>query len=386
MLVEGARLAAGARRGVRVGRAVLACGGTGGHVYPAIAIARELLREQPGVRVSFVGRPDSFESRIVAREGFELDALEVGRLAGQSVARRLSTLALLPMGVHRAATALARRRPDVVIGTGGFVSGPVMLAAVLRRLPTVVQEQNAVAGLTNRVLWPLVDRVALAHAPDRELGPRFRVTGNPVRQAFFDVPDHEPAEPFDVLVLGGSQGARRLNEAALAALGPLAEAGVPVRLTIQCGPRWEQTVREGARAARIPVAVEAFLHDVPERLARASLVICRAGASTVAELCAAGRPAVLVPFPHAAGDHQTANARALCRAGAAELVPDAEMTGERFAAVVGRLAAAPEELRERARRARGLARRDAARSIVQLAVEAIEARAPRRAAPGEGAP
>lgn len=374
---------------------VVTCGGTGGHVYPAIAIARELRRLMPDVSLSFVGRADSYESRVLEREGFEMDAVDIGRLAGQSAARRAATLGTLPLAVLRGARILRRRRADLVIGTGGFVSGPVMLAAVALRLPTLVQEQNAVAGLTNGVLRRLADRVAVAHEAATLAGSsaRARVTGNPVRPEFFDVPPWTPpaaGEPLDVLVLGGSQGARSLNAAAVGALrpgGPAEDLAGRVRLTLQCGPRWEEEVRAGVAGSAVEPFIAPYLHDVPGRLARAHLVIARSGASTVAEICAAGRPSILVPFPHAAGDHQSANAQALVEAGAARLVPDAELSGESFAALLrGAAQSAGEggELATQAARARELARPDAAAAIVELALDAFAAR--RRPSAEGGAP
>ena len=352
-----------------IASAVVACGGTGGHVYPAIAIARALAERHPAARLSFVGRAGSFESQAVSREGFELDTLRIGRLVGQGLATKAKTLAQLPLAVGRAVRVLARRRPGVVIGTGGFVSGPTVLAAVLRRVPVVVQEQNAVPGLTNRVLCALADRVALAHPREGARPPKYRVTGNPVRRAFFDVPDWQPRTPFSILVMGGSQGARRLNDVALEAAELLAEWGCPVTLVLQAGPRWEEEAKTRAAALDVRAEVVAFLHDVPQRLAAASLVVARSGASTIAELCAAGRPAVLVPFPHAAGDHQTENARALAKAGAAEWKAESEVTGAWLATRVRAFIEDPSELTSMASAARACAHRDAATAVVQLAEE-----------------
>lgn len=351
--------------------AVLCCGGTGGHVYPAVAIAREILAREPQARVSFIGRADSYEARVVAREGFELDALEVGRLAGQGALRRAATLAGLPLAVLRAAGHLRRRDPEVVIGTGGFVSGPAMLAAVLTGRPTLVQEQNAVAGFTNGVLRRLVRKVALAHAAAARPGdPKQSVTGNPVRPEFFEVGDWRGAEPATLLVMGGSQGARALNEAVLVALPGLAAAAGRLRIVLQCGERWEERVRERAAGSPVEIEVAAYLHDVPARLEAAQLVLCRAGASTVAELCAAGRPALLVPFPQAAGDHQSSNARALEAAGAARLLPESQLAGERLAAVLLESLGDEDGLRAMAGAARAQARPDAAARIVDLAEQA----------------
>lgn len=353
--------------------AVLACGGTGGHVYPAIAIAREIAARPGDARVSFVGRPESFESAAIAREGFAIDTLEIGRLVGQGIAVRLRTLGQFPLAVARAARFLSARRPDVVIGTGGFVSGPTVLAAALRRVPIVVLEQNAVPGLTNAVLAVFADRVALAHPSRGRREPKYRVTGNPLRPGFFDVPAYEFREPFTLLVLGGSQGARSLNRAALDAADLLSDLRGRVRFVVQSGPSWEAEARE--RAARAPIDVEIlpFLHDMPARFAAAGLVACRSG-SIVSEICAAGRPSLLVPLPSAAGDHQTANAKALAAAGAAEWCPESAFSGDVLAQRVRLALREPAELVALASRARALARPDAAARVADLAEECVAER------------
>ena len=351
---------------------VVACGGTGGHVYPAIAIARAVRRRNPAARLSFVGRPASFESEAVAREGFEMDALEIGRLVGQGAATRLRTLAQLPAAIARAARHLGRRRPSVVLGTGGFVSGPALLAAALRRVPIVVQEQNAVTGLTNRLLCALAVRVALAHPREGARSPKYQVTGNPVRPDFFAIPAWTPGEPFTVLVMGGSQGARRLNAVALDAAELLRPLRGRVRFVVQAGPRWEAEAAERARALQdgVDVEVVAYLHDVPARLAAATLVVCRSGASTIAEVCAAGRPSILVPFPQSAGDHQTANARALAAAGAATWIAERDLDGEALASRLRALVADPAPLKTMADAARAAAHPRAAEAVAELCEEA----------------
>ena len=349
--------------------ALVACGGTGGHVYPAIAIARALMGRHPAASVSFVGRPDSFEAATIAREGFAMDPLVIGRLVGQSIMTRIQTLAQLPLAVARAARILSSRHPQVVIGTGGFVSGPTVLAAALCRIPIVVQEQNAVPGMTNRVLCALADRVALAHPQPGRDARKYRVTGNPVRRAFFDVPDWRRQDPFVLLVMGGSQGARQLNEVVLAAAMQLGDIAGRLRIVLQTGPRWEADARARAASAPVPVEVQAYLEDVPRRLAAASLVACRSGASTIAELCAAGRPSLLVPFPHAAGDHQTHNARALAAAGAAEWRAEVTFTPDWLAARLRSLVADQSGLERMARAARDAAHPDAADAVVALAAE-----------------
>ncbi|MEM7245679.1 MAG: undecaprenyldiphospho-muramoylpentapeptide beta-N-acetylglucosaminyltransferase [Acidobacteriota bacterium] len=358
---------------------VLTCGGTGGHVSPAVAIASEIARRHEGVALSFIVRPDSYESRALGQAGYELDLLSVGRLVGQSVTRTLKTLVGLPLAVLSARKMLRRRRPQVVIGTGGFVSGPAMLAAALSGFPTLVHEQNAVAGLTNRVLAKVVSKVALSH-PRASAPSKMTLTGNPVRPEFFSIAPWEERTPFRLLIMGGSQGAVALNRTVLAAAPLLADLEGRLEIVWQCGQRHGDAMR--AEAERLGVSllhVRPFLDDVAEELERAQLVACRAGASTVSEICAAGRPSILVPFPAAAGDHQTANAKAMEEAGAAELRPESELTPEWLAQRVRALVEDPTPLSVMAQAASQLARPDAAGDIADLA-EAIARPMERRAA------
>jgi UDP-N-acetylglucosamine--N-acetylmuramyl-(pentapeptide) pyrophosphoryl-undecaprenol N-acetylglucosamine transferase len=348
-------------------RAVIAGGGTGGHLYPGIAVAREILRRAPAARVSFAGTARGLEARIVPQEGFELDVIRSAGLKGKAAASRLRGLALVPIALADAWRLISRRRPQVVIGVGGYSAGPVVLVAALRRLPTLLLEQNVVPGLTNRLLARWVRAAAVAY--DETLS-AFRgkgfVAGNPVRPEFLAAAP-APAAPDAgprLLVLGGSQGAHAINVAMVEGAARLA-GGIPgLAIVHQTGARDLAVVRDGYRREGVPARAEPFLHPVAPEMAAARLVVCRAGATTLAELAALGKPAVLVPLPSAADDHQRRNAEVLARAGAAEILDERDLSGTRLAGVVGRLLADPAGLDAMGRAMRRFSRPDAASRIV----------------------
>jgi len=354
-------------------RVVIAGGGTGGHLYPGIAVARELIARVPDAIVSFAGTLKGIESRVVPREGFALDVIRSGGLKGKATAERVRGIGLLPLGGADAWALLSRRRPHVVIGVGGYSSGPVVALAALRGIPTLLLEQNAVPGLTNRALAPLVRAAAVTFAATL---PYFRgkgfVSGNPVRSTFLDddvagLRDARDA-PVGVLIFGGSQGAHAINLAALAAAPELARAGTRLAITHQTGERDLEMVREGYLGAGVAARVEPFLYEMDREMKAAHVIVCRAGATTLAEITAAGRASVLVPLPTATDDHQRKNAEVLARAGAAEVIDERELSGARLAAAVLALAGDRERRDRMAAAARALARPDAARVIVDRAL------------------
>ena len=345
---------------------VIAGGGTGGHLYPGIAVARELVRRVPGARVSFAGTAHGLEARVVPREGFELDTIRSAGLKGKSLIARCRGLGLLVPSALDAWRVLSRRRPDVVIGVGGYSAGPVVLLAAVRGVPTLVLEQNAVPGLTNRLLGRWVRAAAVTY--DQTL-PFFHgkgfVSGNPVRPEFFEpASERETSRGERVLVLGGSQGAHAINVAMVAASPELARLRPGLEIVHQTGERDLAAVREGYRAGNVAARAEPFLDAMASEMKGADLVLGRAGATTLAELAAAGRPAVLVPFPAAADDHQRKNAAVLTGAGAAEVVEQTDLSGERLASVVGRLLGDRDRLATMSRAMRTFARPDAAARIV----------------------
>ena len=308
-------------------RVLIAGGGTGGHVIPGLAIAREM-RDRYGAEVRFVGTARGLEVRLVPEAGFELELMEVGPLKNVSLAVRARTLADLPVGVRRCTKLLRGLRPHVVVGVGGYASGPAMMAAVLMRVPTLVYEPNAAPGLANRIVGRMVDAAAVNFPEARRFFRHAEVTGVPVREEFFRLPERPVGAPPRLLVFGGSQGAGALNRAVPTVLPELL-GGVPgLRVLHQAGARHVEATREAYRVTGADPErwqVEAFLDDMPARFAEASLILCRSG-SSVAELAAAGKPSLLVPFPQAADDHQRKNAEAFQRVGAAAMLGEAEMT------------------------------------------------------------
>ena len=359
-------------------RVVVAGGGTGGHLYPGIAVARQLQSDRPSTTVSFAGTARGIEGRVVPKEGFELDVIRSAGLKGKSVGARLRGAALLPLSAVDAWRLLSRRRPDLVIGVGGYSSGPVVATAALRGIPTLLLEQNAVPGLTNRLLAPLVRAAAVTYESTL---PFFRgkgfVAGNPVRAEFLRPPDHRldpaPGAPLRVLIFGGSQGARAINLACVEAAPQLAASGTPLDVTHQTGDADLEMVREGYGRAGLRARVEPFLYAMDREMNDADLVICRAGATTLAEITAAGKPAVLIPLPTATDDHQRKNAEVLARAGAAGVIDQRELSGDRLAARILALAADPAARAAMGQAARALARPDAARVIAARAIRLMEA-------------
>lgn len=349
---------------------LIAAGGTGGHVFPALAVAEAL--QAAAVPVVWLGTRAGIEARVVPAAGIEIEWLAVGGLRGKGWRTRLLAPAVLARACWQAAAVLRRRRPRALLGMGGFAAGPGGLVARLSGCPLVVHEQNAVAGLTNRVLARLARRVleAVPGTFPAHLGARH--TGNPVRAAIAALP--APEMRFKgregaprLLVLGGSQGARALNEHLPRALARVAGARPVVRH--QCGARHLDTARDAYAAAGVDASVEAFIDDMAAAYAWADLVVSRAGAMAVAEIAAAGVAALLVPFPHAVDDHQTVNAHWLAAAGAAVIVPEAELDEARLGRELEALLASRATLAGRARRARALARPDAADTVARAVLE-----------------
>jgi UDP-N-acetylglucosamine--N-acetylmuramyl-(pentapeptide) pyrophosphoryl-undecaprenol N-acetylglucosamine transferase len=357
-------------------RVVIAGGGTGGHLYPGIAVARELLARKPEARVTFAGTAQGIESRVVAREGFELDVIRSRGVKGKSLADRLGGASLVPLGLLDGWRIVSIRRPDLVIGVGGYSSGPVVMVAALRGVPTMLLEQNAVPGLTNRLLARFVKAAAVTFdSTEAFFGQKTFVSGNPVRPEFFAAggPDQESvrdeqASVTRVLVFGGSQGAHAINLAMVEAAPQLAAGGSSLRLVHQTGERDVEMVRTAYRQAGLQADVEPFFFDMGRQLGIADLIVCRAGATTLAEVTAAGKAAILIPLPTATDDHQRRNAEALAAAGAGELLLQQDVSGRVLADRIQALAGDPERRWRMGAAARSLARPDAARVIVDRAL------------------
>jgi UDP-N-acetylglucosamine--N-acetylmuramyl-(pentapeptide) pyrophosphoryl-undecaprenol N-acetylglucosamine transferase len=359
-------------------RVVIAGGGTGGHLFPGIAVAREIQSRVPGAQVSFVGTSRGIEARVVPLEGFALDLIRSSGIKGKSIPARAQGLALLPLSLFDAWQVLSTRRPQLVIGVGGYSSGPVVLVAAARRIPTMLLEQNAVPGLTNRLLAPFSGAVAVSFESTRALfGGKAFLSGNPVRPEFLSPVDQRiEAEKVAnsrvrLLVFGGSQGAHAINMAMMEGAAELVARVPDLRVTHQTGARDLEMVQDAYRKAGLEADVAAFFDDMPKRLAETDLIVCRAGATTLAEVTAAGRAAILVPLPSATDDHQRTNAEALTDAGAAEMLIQAEMTGCKLADRIVALATDTGRRVRMAAAARRLSRPDAARVIVDRALELV---------------
>jgi UDP-N-acetylglucosamine--N-acetylmuramyl-(pentapeptide) pyrophosphoryl-undecaprenol N-acetylglucosamine transferase len=332
-------------------RVVIAGGGTGGHVFPALALAAELSARAPGCELLFVGSRGGLEERLVPAHGYRLELLEVGKLRGEGLARRLATLAGLPRAGVRALALLGRFAPDVVVGVGGYASGPLVLAAAARRIPTLLLEQNSVPGSTNRLLARVADRVLIAFRRAARWLPADRtlLVGNPLRPALVAqlraprTRAHDRVRPC-LLILGGSQGAHALNELACGA-APLLAARLPgLRVIHQTGRADHDAVCRAYAAAGVDARVEPFIEEMAAAYSAADLALSRAGATTIAELCCAGVPAVLVPYPHAADEHQAWNAREIAERGGALALLQRELSPARLAELLAQLLADGERL------------------------------------------
>lgn len=359
-------------------RVLIAGGGTGGHLYPGIALARELQRRDPSTQVSFVGTASGIEARVVPREGFALDLIRVSGLKGKSRLDRAIGFGLLPVAALDAVRVIAKRRPDVVVGVGGFASGPVVAFAALLGYPTMLLEQNALPGITNRLLARVVRAAAVNFEAAMAYFPRTGfVAGNPVRPEFFPAQNEEandrftkPRDAARVLVFGGSQGAHAINVAMVEAASRLAATGIRLAITHQTGERDVDLVRASYERAGIPAGVEAYIYQIDREMKSADVVICRAGATTLAELAASATPAILVPLPTSTDDHQRKNAEVFGRSGGALVIDERALSGEALADALKALVADPDRRARMSAAARTLARPDAAERIADR-VEAL---------------
>jgi UDP-N-acetylglucosamine--N-acetylmuramyl-(pentapeptide) pyrophosphoryl-undecaprenol N-acetylglucosamine transferase len=352
-------------------RVLIAGGGTGGHVIPALAIAREL-RDAHGAKVRFVGTARGFETKLVPEAGFPLELIRVGQLKNVSVATKLRTMADLPLGVLRCVGLLRSFKPDVVVGVGGYASGPAMMAAILLRLPTLAFEPNAVPGLANRLVGKMVSAAAVNFEETRKYFHHARVTGTPVRAEFFALGEKPAGSRKRLLAFGASQGARVFNEMLPKIMARLLEEFPELEVVHQTGARHGVSTNEtyeriGIRSERLTVTP--YLDDMASQFGAADLILCRSGASTMAELAAAGKASLLVPFPQAADDHQRKNADAFVAAGAAELIVETELTPEGLLEELRELLSEDARREEMGERARGLAHPDAVREIGAMVAE-----------------
>ena len=349
-------------------RVIIAGGGTGGHIIPALAIADEL-KSSYGAQILFVGTPRGLESRLVPQAGYPLELIKVGQLNQVSLATKMRTLLDLPLGLLRCRALLRQFKPDAVVSVGGYASGPAMGAAILSGIPTLAFEPNAYPGMANRIVGRRVKAAAVNFA---EAAPYFRnaqVTGIPVRGEFFRLQPRPSAAPPHLLVFGGSQGARALNTFMPQIAAALLHAVPGLTILHQAGARHADSTLAAYQASGAPAdrwQVHAFLDDMPRRFEAADLVLARSGASTVAELAAAGKPSLLVPFPRAADDHQRKDAEAMVAASAATLLPEEEITPERLTGTLVNLLQDRVRLEQMSVAAKSLAHPDASRRIAAM--------------------
>lgn len=341
-------------------------GGTGGHIFPALAIAHRARQIDADAQILFVGTEYGIESRVVEPQGFPLEVVDFSGFAGQSFLRKVVVLGKLVMATRQALRILARFQPDVVLGVGGYASLPILVAAALRRIPVVLHEQNALPGLANRLAAHWAGRICISMVQGSQgFGNKPVVlTGNPVRQELFNCRPWNGSVP-QLLVFGGSQGAAAINEAMMAAMPRVVEQFPAVKIIHQTGRNQMADVITGYNDHGCDqVEVVDFIEDMPTAYAHSQLVICRSGATTVAELAACGRAAILIPFPQAAADHQTCNARAMVDEHAALLLPQHELGGERLAQAIIDLLHQPDQLQEMGQNARRLSAKGAADLIL----------------------
>ncbi len=348
-------------------RVILAGGGTGGHVIPALAIAQEL-QKRYSAEVLFIGTARGIENRLVPEAGFPLRLVQVGALNKVSLKTRLRTLVDLPRAVWDSRGILSEFAPHIVIGVGGYASGPAMLAAVLKQIPTLAFEPNVVPGFANRMVARMVSGAAVHFEETAQYFRHAQVTGVPVREAFFQIGSKVASiDRPTLLVFGGSQGSDAINQAMIQCLPELLTQVPNVHIIHQTGERGYNDAQAGYRQAGSSAEVYPFITDMPAFFARADLVLCRCGASTVAEITAAGKPAIFVPFPLAADDHQRVNALAVERAGAAVVVEETKLERVWLADTIGALLGDAVRLHRMSESARKLAHPDAARDITAMA-------------------
>ena len=352
-------------------KVLIAAGGTGGHIYPGIAVAKEIMSRDPESEVLFVGTGRGLETRIVPENGFQLSLVSSSGLKNVGFIGKVKGLTLLPKSFWESRAIIRQFRPHVVVGAGGYVSGPVLLMAAIMGVPTLVMDSNALPGFTNRQLARFVDKAALTFAEALPFfGKKGVVTGNPVRREFFDIPAKERDDDFHVLVFGGSQGARAINNAVASALPHLAKHRDRLTITHQTGEADFDRIKTAyGESAFAGADVRPFISDIFVEFGKADLLICRAGATTCAEVCAAGKASMMVPLPTAADDHQRKNAEAMENAGAAKMVLQQDLTGELIAHRISELIDDPKVINEMELAALHLGRPDAAERTADLIEE-----------------
>ncbi len=355
---------------------VIAGGGTGGHLFPGIALARSLMKYDPEFQITFVGTERGIESKVLPKEGLTLKTIDSAGLLGKKGLKRWTGWLKLPISLAQSLTLLLKERPSLVIGVGGYVSGPVALAARMLFIPILIHEQNTIPGVTNRLLGKIVNKVAISFQEGEKYFPKEKVvfTGNMIREEFSNAsePDTTPKEKTTILLLGGSQGAHSINQAMAEALNFLESAKNQLTFIHQTGETDEKKLKNHYQEKGFEAEVNAFIFDMANQYQKASLVICRAGATTLAELTAMGKASILIPFPFAAHNHQEHNAQTLVQAGAAEMILDRDISGRRLADSILFALKNPGEIIKRSKKSFQLGKRNATNQVRNICLEMMK--------------
>ena len=362
-------------------RLIIAGGGTGGHLFPGIAVAEEFLERDPSNEVLFIGTEHGIEARAVPAAGYRLEIISAAGIRGKGGLSQIKGMALMLYGYAQSRKVLKAFRPDMVLGVGGYASLPMVLAARGMQIPRYIHEQNAIPGMTNKMLAKFVDQVFITLEESAKFFPKDStlLTGNPLRRQILQQAATSAGEElrlggqgrFRLLIFGGSQGAHAINMAMMAALPFLERTSDKLEITHQTGAKDADQVAEAYRKHGFDAAVRPFIDDMAGAYQRADLVICRAGATTIAELTACGRPSIFIPFPHAVDDHQRCNAEALLKKGAGFMLLERELNGESLAGMICELMGDPEKLQRTGKLAFSLAKLDAAKIIVDEMMKGI---------------
>jgi UDP-N-acetylglucosamine--N-acetylmuramyl-(pentapeptide) pyrophosphoryl-undecaprenol N-acetylglucosamine transferase len=362
---------------------IIAGGGTGGHVYPGIAIARRLKELIPDARIVFVGTAEGIEAKVVPREGFELRFIRAEGMVGYGILRKLRSLLKIPLSFVDSFSILRQIRPDVVLGLGGYSSGAILLSAFLKRIPTMIHEQNSIPGTTNKILGRFVKAIAVTYHESMSFFPAHKthLTGNPVREEIrhgdrqrgyrvFNL----DSRYFTIFVFGGSRGASQINTAVVESLTYLRDYKDKIQFLHQTGERDLEAVRQMYHRYGFKGTIIPFIHEMADAYAVADLVVSRAGATTLAELTACGKPAILIPYPFAASDHQVSNAKKLCEMGAAQMILDDELNGKTLSEHIRYILEDPDVLEEMERVSRSLGGHDATKKVIDVMMGIIDSR------------
>jgi UDP-N-acetylglucosamine--N-acetylmuramyl-(pentapeptide) pyrophosphoryl-undecaprenol N-acetylglucosamine transferase len=356
-------------------KVIIAGGGTGGHLFPGIAVADEFRRRYPECRILFIGTERGIEKKVLPDLGYDLQALDVAGIKGKGFLGTVKAMGKIPRSIMESRLLIKQFRPHLVLGVGGYVSGPVVLMAHLMGIATAVAEQNAVPGLANKMLGRFVDRVFVSFEETEQCFPAKKViiTGNPIRSGFVgkgqDATKSENA--FTVLVFGGSQGSRAINDAMMKAASYLGRIRESLQIIHQVGSVDMEDVIKAYHESRITAEVKPFIMNMADAFNKADLLICRAGATSIAEITAAGKAAILIPFPYAIADHQTKNAEILSRHGAAILIPESQLMGEKLAEKILHLFGRPETIKKIGENASGLGHPRAATDVVDACMDLL---------------